>query len=330
MATRAVIRPRGGNGSIGRAAALEARTTANAHAAGAPEPAAGAGPGAPIRANGSAIAVPAPSHDGAAALTIRLRRMAGEAASLTRRVESLESELEQRARRLQQLLGERDQLQSLLARRDTEVQRLNREIGALGARTAPDQARSPALRQAARKLLEGLQRARVFARPTRPTAPRSQKPHPRGDEARLVPWAKHRPPKDVLAVVVFGLSEAEIERVLEIVERYCAAHEAVPLLLTDDDAFQLFRNRRVVFEFLPPRAEQQRFAPELDWQLFTLRRLALIRRKWRPIRVVPFGRRAAQVVQLWRDSPFEETPLPAFPSSQLGITRGQAQQSVAA
>jgi hypothetical protein len=73
---------------------------------------------------------------------------------------------------------------------------------------------------------------------------------------------------------------------------------------------QIFRKRRVLFEFLPPRSEQQRVATELDWQLFMLRRLALIRRKWRPVRVVPFGRRAAEVVQLWRDSPFEEAPLP--------------------
>ena len=66
-----------------------------------------------------------------------------------------------------------------------------------------------------------------------------------------MPWLKDRPPKDVFAVVVFGLSELEIERVLDTVERYCAEHEAAPLLLTDNDSFQLFRNRRVVFEFLP-------------------------------------------------------------------------------
>jgi hypothetical protein len=112
--------------------------------------------------------------------------------------------------------------------------------------------------------------------------------------------------------VVFGLSAAEIERVLEAIERYCAEHRAAPLLLTDNDDFQLFRSRRVLFEFLPPRAEQQRLAPDLDWQLFTLRRLALIRRKWRPTQVVAFGRTAAEVVQRWLESPFEQTPVPAL------------------
>jgi hypothetical protein len=127
----------------------------------------------------------------------------------------------------------------------------------------------------------------------------------------LVPWVHDGPPKAVLGVVVFGLSEAEIEKVLTAIEAYCAEHDLAPLLLTDSDAFQLFRGRRVLFEFLPARSEQERFAPELDWRLYTLRRLALIRRKWQPTRVVAFGHRAVEVVKLWRDSPFEATPIPA-------------------
>ena len=331
MATRTGTQRSRGNGSIGHGAGLGTGVSLNGRTAAAPGPATAAVSGSAIEAPGSAIPAPAPAHDGAvAAFTIRLKRMAREAVSLTQRIEELESEVEQRTRRLQQLLGERDQLQMLLARRDDELQRLNREFGALTARAVPEQVRSPALFATVGKLLVRLQHACKMSRPTMPAAPRSHKPDAWGNETRLVPWVKERPPKDVLAVVVFGLSEAEIERVLEVVERYCAEHEAAPLLLTDNDSFQLFRNRRVVFEFLPPRSEQQRLAPELDWPLFILRRLALIRRKWRPVRVVPFGRQAAEVVQLWRDSPFEPTPLPASPSSPCGLTSGPAQQSVAA
>ena len=268
--------------------------------------------------------------DAVTALTRRLNRLTQEVSQARQRSEQLQAVLEKRTRRVQQLIGERDRLTSLLAGRDAELQRLNRELGALTACAAPEQVRSPALWPALRKLLDGIQRARKVSRPAKPTAPRPHRSDARVNETRLVPWVKHRPPKDLFAIVVFGLSEAEIMCVLEVVERYCAEHEAAPLLLTDNDSFQLFRNRRVVFEFLSPPAEQQRLAPELDWQLFTLRRLALIRRKWRPLRVVPFGRRAAEVVQLWRDSPFEETPLPASPSSQFGLTPGRAQQSAAA
>jgi hypothetical protein len=290
MSSRTETQRRRGNGSVGRTADLGVCVAAE-----------------PVHD----VETLAPVQSGAvAALTQRLNRLTQELSESRQRGEQLKAALEKHTRRVQQLIGERDRLTSLLAARDIEVQRLNRELGALTARAAPEQVRSPALWAPARKLLDGIQRARKVSRPAKPAPPRPHQSNVQGNETRLVPWVMDRPPKDVLAVAVFGLSDAEIERVLEVVERYCAEHEAAPLVLTDNDSFQLFRNRRVVFEFLPPRSEQQRLAPELDWQLFTLRRLALIRRKWRPERVIPFGRQAAAVVQLWRDSPFEETPLP--------------------
>jgi hypothetical protein len=150
----------------------------------------------------------------------------------------------------------------------------------------------------------------------------------RSSQRALLPWVKDGPPKPVLAVVVLGLPEAEIERVLDLVERHCAARGLAPLLLTDCDAFELFRGRRVLFEFLPAPAQQERFAPELDWRLFTLRRLALIRRKWQPVRVIAFGRAATEVVQRWLDSPFEATPIPAplRPSEEAEPDWGEARQ----
>jgi hypothetical protein len=269
--------------------------------------------------------------DAVTALTRRLNQLMQEVSESRQRSEQLHAALEKHTRRAQQLIGDRDRLMSLLAGRDAELQRLNRELGALSARVEPAPVRAPALLGAARAMLEKIQRARKVAGRAKAAAPRPHQPKVSvANETRLVPWVKHRPPKDVFAIVVFGLCETEIQCVLDVVERHCAERDAAPLLLTDNDSFQLFRNRRVVFEFLPPRSEQQRLAPELDWQLFTLRRLALIRRKWRPVRVVPFGRRAAEVVQLWRDSPFEQTPLPASPTRQRGLAPGRAQQSVAA
>jgi len=305
LADRTDTRRQRGNGSIGRTTDLDVPAAAGFV---------------------DRVEAPTPAEsDAVTALTRRLNRLTQELSQSRQRTEQLRATLEKQTRRVQQLIGERDRLISLLAGRDAELQRLNRELGALTERVAPGQVRSPALLTAARQLLDRLQRARKLVGRAKPGAPQSRQPDLRVDERRLVPWVKDRPPKHVFAVVVFGLSEREIQCVLEVVERYCAEHEAAPLLLTDNDSFQLFRNRRVVFEFLPPRSEQQRLAPELDWQLFTLRRLALIRRKWRPVRVVPFGRQAAEVVRLWHDSPFEETPLPALPDSQPGLASGPAQ-----
>jgi hypothetical protein len=254
---------------------------------------------------------PAPKHRSAvAALTHRLDGLAQEVSETRQHGEQLEASLEGSMRRIQQLIGERHALSSLLAERDAELQRLNRELGALAERAAPAVRGSRPLLAAARALLERVWPARTAPVRSR-LIPASPEAMQQVSERALVPWIKNGPPKAVLGVVVFGLSEPEIENVLGIVERHCAERNLAPLLLTDNDAFQLFRGRRVLFEFLPPRSEQERLAPDLDWQLFTLRRLALIRRKWQPVRVVAFGRRAAEIMQLWLGSPFEATPIPA-------------------
>ncbi|MGH6903663.1 MAG: hypothetical protein ACREIR_13090, partial [Geminicoccaceae bacterium] len=246
-----------------------------------------------------------------AALAHRVNRLTEEVSEARQRGEQQKAALEKSARRVQQLIGERERLTSLLAGRDAELQRLNRELGALTARAAPAVRGSPALVAAARAMLEKIRHAGKSPARARPTGTQPETMQRAPVERALVPWLKDCPPKAVLGVVVFGLSEAEILSVLGVVERYCAERDLAPLLLTDNDAFQLFRGRRVLFEFLPPPSDRERLAPELDWRLFTLRRLALVRRKWQPVRVVAFGRAAAEVVQLWRDSPFEATPIPA-------------------
>ena len=243
---------------------------------------------------------PAPTHSAAAALTHRLNRLTREVSESRQRGEQLKSSLEKSTRRMQQLIGERDRLASLLAERDAELQRLNRELGALTERAVPAVRGSPTFLGAAASAMLG-----KSGIPGRRRGTRSHRMHRRRrwSDRRLrrplLPWVKEGSPKPVLGVVVFGLSETEIESVLGIVERHCTERDLAPLLLTDNDAFQLFRGRRVLFEFLPARAEQERFAADLDWRLFTLRRLALIRRKWQPVRVIAFGRSAAEVVQLW-------------------------------
>jgi hypothetical protein len=247
----------------------------------------------------------------AANVTARLNRLTQEVSELRQRSEQLQAVVEKRTRRVQQLLGERERLASLLAERDAELQRLNRELGALTPRAKPAVVGSPGLRKVARTVLDSIWKTRKEPRPTGSRGAQPSTPQHTSPGGGLVPWLQNGPPKAVLAVITFGLSEAEIEHVLAAIEANCAQRDLAPLLLTDNDAFQVFRGRRVLFEFLPAPSDQERFGPDLDWRLYTLRRLALIRRKWRPVRVVAFGSRAAEVVKLWRDSPFEVGPTPA-------------------
>jgi hypothetical protein len=291
MAERAETHPRRSNGSIGPTADPHGCVVAGSE-----------------QSSGALASIP---NDAVPTVAQRIDRLTQEVAEARRQGGEAEAKLAKRTNRMHQLIGERDRLASLLAARDAELLRLSRELGALTARAAPAARGSATFFAAARAMLEKLRQIRKApARCDSSSAPSATIERP-STERPLVPWVREGAPKPVLAVVVFGLSAAEIESVLGIVERHCAQRGLAPLLLTDNDAFQLFRGRRVLFEFLPARAEQERFGPDLDWRLFTLRRLALIRRKWQPVQVIAFGRSAAEVVQLWLDSPFETTPIPA-------------------
>ena len=114
-------------------------------------------------------------------------------------------------------------------------------------------------------------------------------------------------------MAVFGLGPAELERVVDLVSGGLSpAGTVVPVFLTDSGAFEVFRARRAVFEYLPPPDQRARFAPDLDWDLYVLRRLVLLRRKWRPVRVIAFGPAARAVLAAWRECRFEDEDIRAL------------------
>ena len=145
---------------------------------------------------------------------------------------------------------------------------------------------------------------------------------PRSDEPPLVPFAKDRPGARVILVAVFGLDPAELGRVVELVDGQCATAGVVPIFLTDGDDFQVFRLRRLLFEYLPPPSDGTRFAPNLDWGLYRQRRLALLRRKWQPARIVAFGPVAREALAAWRESPFEDGTIDAAIAGGNGSAAG--------
>ena len=65
----------------------------------------------------------------------------------------------------------------------------------------------------------------------------------------------------------------------------------MPVFITDGFDFAPFRRRRLRFEYIPDRDRQQRFAPELDWNLYLRRRYVLLREKWQAKSVISFGTR---------------------------------------
>jgi len=94
-----------------------------------------------------------------------------------------------------------------------------------------------------------------------------------------------------------GGEPAPVERLLE------------PMLVTDCMDFGLFRDARVIFEYLPGPTVQRRHAPDLAWDVYLARRLERLRHKWAPVRIVAIGTAAREVLARQLVSPFSSPDL---------------------
>lgn len=164
-------------------------------------------------------------------------------------------------------------------------------------------ARSSILAASWRKIGGPLGRLVERLRPIGPRAPSrgpdgQGEPAPRGVEPLRARIGGGRSAPCVF-VVVIGVPSDDLATV---VDRLVSEGGPRPVFLTDDDRFEIFRRHRAIFEYLPPVEP----AADLDVELYRLRRLALLRRKWQPVRIVGFGAEAARIIQMWRASPFED------------------------
>ena len=249
-----------------------------------------------------------------------------EPTDLKAALDDLSLSLEKANRRLNRILGERNQLEALLERRDEQIERLNRELGghlsAHGSGGVEDH--RPGIRGSLAVAFSSVVQATgIFFRKWR------EDDVDRATESDATDLETMRPSRQasclggetgrpVVAVVLFGLGRDEIDRLLPMIERDCASRGMMPLCLIDVDAFELLRERRLIFEYLPPAEERCRFGASLHWDLYIQRRLAIIRRKWDPCRIIAFGTSAMTTLSIWSSSPFEDEPLPAVLGSSTG------------
>ncbi|MGI9501845.1 MAG: hypothetical protein ACR2RE_02150, partial [Geminicoccaceae bacterium] len=222
----------------------------------------------------------------------------GRIADLEAELDDVKQSFERANKRVNRLLGEKSQLSALLEKRDDQIDRLNRELGVQtslqNAAEAKEGKRSTAFVSLVATCVSALKRTRAFfiqwsGKKEDPGADRQAATSGKSGGTHLVARhggnAEHR----IVGIVLFGLEKDEIERLLPIIERDCSSRGMKPLCLIDVDAFELLRGRRLIFEYLPPEKERDRFDASLNWILYLRRRLAIIRRKWDPVRVVAFG-----------------------------------------
>jgi len=181
-----------------------------------------------------------------------------ELAGLNSRLSELETSYEKAKRRIERLLGERNQLGALLDKRDGQIQDLYRELGT--RRPAQKEEKKPKKTPSFwRDLLSVLSRKALATKHGNvQSRSRSKKSANGAKEERetsvsngfkrppLLANYKKTAPQAVLAVLLFGLDESEIKNLLPVIERDCRASDMMPLLLTDNDAFELLREQSLI------------------------------------------------------------------------------------
>jgi len=240
-------------------------------------------------------------------------------------IEDLKLSLEQATKRINRLQGERSQLTKMLEKRDQQIQDLNRELGACAdkdqrKRSTAVAGNSPFLELS--KVLLSFKNGKLFnwfrrrdGKTVKSRLPNVEISQEKNGKAPLRAHLTKGEAKPVVVVLLLGLDESAMGWLLPTVEKECASQHTMPLFVVDSDAFELFRTRSMVFEYLPPAIDRDRFDSSLHWDLYLQRRLALIRRKWRPVRTIAFGKVATDILALWSSSPFETTHLPSVSGS---------------
>jgi len=243
-----------------------------------------------------------------------------QAAKLEVTLGELQSSFEDANRRVNRLIGEKKQLSALLAKRDDRIEELSRDLGEFRSLKKRYEAGTDEIPHRSNavgsSILSLVKRAEAYLLRSEPIneevvtlAPDWNPGTSRGDH--LVAGRGGEMEHRIIGVLLFGLEKYEIEHVLPSVIKDCLSRQVKPLCLTDIDAFELFREHDVIFEYMPSEEDRDRFDMSLNWALYVQRRLAIIRRKWNPVRIVAFGGCATKVLGLWTSSPFEDTPLPA-------------------
>lgn len=142
----------------------------------------------------------------------------------------------------------------------------------------------------------------------------------------LIPRSRRRHYPKVVMTLVLGLEATTLRPLLAEItaadpplpdpgnggEPAPVARSLEPLLVTDCMDFGLFRDTRMIFEYLPGPAVQRRHAPDLAWDVYIARRLERLRHKWAPVRIVAIGAPARDVLARQLASPFSSPDLPTL------------------
>ena len=107
-------------------------------------------------------------------------------------------------------------------------------------------------------------------------------------------------------MLLFGVAEADLPRVLDSIEEVTATKNVRPVIITSSERLDLIGRRKIAVEYVPPCAGGLD-GEERDWDLYLKHRFELLSRKWDPGDVLAYGPGSADVARIWRNAVLAES-----------------------
>lgn len=92
-----------------------------------------------------------------------------------------------------------------------------------------------------------------------------------------------------IIITVLGVNPDFLEEIIVTTKRKLPGKGDRLIYLTDNSDFAVFRRHGVIFEYLPPSAEQRLHATDMPWEAYLRERWGLLLAKWRPRRILAYG-----------------------------------------
>jgi hypothetical protein len=131
-----------------------------------------------------------------------------------------------------------------------------------------------------------------------PPAVQAVGPHPPG--APLIARRSAPLQRPVVLMIALGMDGGMLEKLLA-QTRPLDVSEPEPVFLIDHADFTSLTKHGVLFEHFPSSSSRAMLGADLPWSRYAERRLDLLAAKWRPVSIVPFGKRSHDLLANWRE-----------------------------
>jgi hypothetical protein len=97
-----------------------------------------------------------------------------------------------------------------------------------------------------------------------------------------------QPGISVVMITIIGVNEAQIDEIIDVTQAKFGRGNRL-VYLTDSLDFMKFRNRGVIFEYVPSSLEQRLHSATMPWPSYLEEHWLLLLAKWKPLHILTYG-----------------------------------------